>query len=66
MGHNPTSVPLSNLSGGYLDFSGISLNPISNKKYALLISNDGSCVSVRVIYTNEEIVIARSICRLPS
>ena len=47
-----------------LDFSGILLNQTSNEQGAPLISNDRSRVAVRVIHTNEEIIIAQSVCRL--
>lgn len=47
-----------------LDFLGIWLNQTSNEKGAPLISVDSSRVAVRVIHTNEEIIIAQSVCRL--
>lgn len=47
-----------------LDFLGIRLNQTSNEKAAPLISIDSSRVAVRVIHTNEEIIIAQSVCRL--
>lgn len=47
-----------------LDFLGIKLNPAGNRKNAPLISAAGSRVAVRVIHTDEELMIARSVTRL--
>jgi acetate kinase len=47
-----------------LDFLGIELNEGRNMKNASLISTDGGRVAVRVIRTNEEIMIARSVMRV--
>ena len=47
-----------------LGFLGIELNQKRNAKNALLISPDASRVKVRVICTNEEIMIARSVTRV--
>ncbi len=47
-----------------LEFFGIGLNHTSNENNALLISNDSSRVAVRVIHTDEELIIARSVCRM--
>ena len=47
-----------------LGFLGIQLNEERNAKNASLISNDGGRVAVRVIRTDEEIMIARSVVRL--
>jgi len=49
-----------------LDFLGIELNQKGNAKNAPLISTDASPVSVRIIRTNEELMIARSVTRLLS
>jgi acetate kinase len=46
-----------------LGFLGIELNQRRNAKNALLISRDASRVAVRVIRTDEELMIARSVCR---
>jgi acetate kinase len=47
-----------------LGFLGIRLNLRRNAKNEVLISSDKGRVRVRVIHTNEEIMIARSVCRL--
>ena len=47
-----------------LDFLGIELHRKRNVQNALLISTDGSGVKVRVIRTDEELMIARSVIRL--
>ncbi len=47
-----------------LEFLGIDLNEKSNAANDTLISNDASAVSVRVIRTDEQLMIARSIVRL--
>jgi acetate kinase len=47
-----------------LDFLGIRLHKSRNKKSAEVISTDASRVTVRVIRTDEEIMIARSVIRL--
>ena len=47
-----------------LGFLGIELNPKRNAENAPLISTDGGRVAVRVIRTDEEIMIARSVVRL--
>ena len=46
-----------------LGFLGIELNESRNAKAAEVISTDGSGVTVRVIRTDEELMIARSVCR---
>jgi acetate kinase len=46
-----------------LDFLGIKLNPKRNAKNASLISQDTGRVKVRVIRTDEELMIARSVLR---
>ena len=46
-----------------LDFLGIELNESRNKEAAGVISTDASRVTVRVIRTDEELMIARSVCR---
>jgi acetate kinase len=47
-----------------LGFLGVELNPRRNAKNALLISPDDGRVKVRVIRTDEEIMIARSVTRV--
>jgi acetate kinase len=47
-----------------LNFLGIELNKSRNAKTAAVISRNSSRVTVRVIRTNEELMIARSVCRL--
>jgi len=47
-----------------LDFLGIELHRKRNVQNALLISTDGSGAKVRVIRTDEELMIARSVIRL--
>jgi acetate kinase len=47
-----------------LGFLGIKLNQKRNAKNALLISPDVGRVKVRVIRTDEELMIARSVCRI--
>ena len=48
---------------GGLGFLGIELNRKRNAKNAPLISPDAGRVKVRVIHTDEELMIARSVCR---
>ena len=47
-----------------LDFLGIELNEGRNAENASLISTDRSRVAVRVIRTDEELMIARSVVRV--
>jgi acetate kinase len=47
-----------------LGFLGLELNEAHNKETAAVISTDGSRVTVRVIRTDEELMIARSVCRV--
>ena len=47
-----------------LGFLGIELDPARNEGNAELISAHGARVKVRVMRTNEELVIARSVCRV--
>ena len=47
-----------------LGFLGIQLNEMRNLENAALISNEASRVAVRVIRTDEELMIARSVCRV--
>jgi acetate kinase len=47
-----------------LGFLGIKLNPKRNAKNASLISTAAGRVKVRVIHTDEELMIARSLCRV--
>jgi acetate kinase len=47
-----------------LGFLGIELDPKRNAKNAPLISADGGLVAVRVIRTDEEVTIARSVVRV--
>ena len=46
-----------------LGFLGIELDPARNEKNAPLISRDAGRVTVRVIHTDEELMIARSVLR---
>jgi acetate kinase len=46
-----------------LSFLGIELNESRNKETAGIISTDASQVTVRVIRTDEELMIARSVLR---
>ncbi len=45
-------------------FLGIALHHGRNAKNAALISRDAGRVKVRVIRTDEELMIARSVCRV--
>ena len=47
-----------------LGFLGIELDEARNAQTAGLISTDASRVTVRVIHTDEELMIARSVCRV--
>ena len=47
-----------------LDFFGIKLEKTRNNKNAAMISTNASPVKVRVIRTDEELMIARSVCRI--
>ena len=47
-----------------LSFLGVDLNESHNAETAGVISTDGSGVTVRVIRTDEELMIARSVCRI--
>ena len=47
-----------------LGFLGIELDAARNEQNADVISTDGGRVKVRVIRTNEELVIARSVCNI--
>jgi acetate kinase len=47
-----------------LDFLGIELNDARNEAHAAVISTDGSSATVRVMHTDEELMIARSVSRL--
>jgi acetate kinase len=47
-----------------LGFLGIELNAVRNAENAAVISTDASPVAVRVIRTDEELMIARSVCRV--
>ena len=47
-----------------LGFLGIELNESRNATHANVISSDAGRVSVRVIGTDEELMIARSVCRI--
>ena len=47
-----------------LGFLGIGLNQAHNARNAPLISPDAGRVSVRIIRTDEELMIARSVCRI--
>ncbi|MDR3719906.1 MAG: acetate/propionate family kinase [Bryobacteraceae bacterium] len=47
-----------------LGFLGIELNESRNEEAASMISTDASRVKIRVIRTDEELMIARSVCRI--
>ena len=47
-----------------LDFLGIELNEARNAENAAVISTDASRATVHVIRTDEELMIARSVCRI--
>ena len=47
-----------------LGFLGVTLDEVRNRANAALISSDASSVAVRMIRTNEELMIARAACRL--
>lgn len=47
-----------------LDFLGVEVNESRNAGNAAVISADNSRVTVRVIRTDEELMIARSVCRV--
>ncbi|MGD0744538.1 MAG: acetate/propionate family kinase [Verrucomicrobiota bacterium] len=47
-----------------LGFLGIELNKTRNTQNAAVISTEGSRATVRVIRTDEELMIARSVCRI--
>ncbi len=47
-----------------LGFLGVALEDKRNAEHAPLISPDAARVAVRVIHTDEELVIARSVCRV--
>ena len=47
-----------------LGFLGIELNKAKNARNAAVISTDSSRATVRVIRTDEELMIARSVCRI--
>jgi acetate kinase len=46
------------------EFLGIRLDPARNESTATVISGDGSPVTVRVMKTDEELMIARHTCKL--
>jgi acetate kinase len=56
--------PVRNRICGGLDFFGLELDESRNAKTAAVISTDASRVTVRVIRTDEELMIARSVCRV--
>ncbi|MEO6053023.1 MAG: acetate/propionate family kinase [Chthoniobacterales bacterium] len=62
IGENAPSVRARICEG--LGFLGIELNESHNAKTAAVISTDASRVTVRVIQTDEELMIARSTCRI--
>jgi acetate kinase len=62
IGENMPSIRAHICSG--LDFLGIKLDIKWNKKNAPMISSGASSVKVRVIRTDEELMIARSVCRI--
>ena len=47
-----------------LGFLGIELNEARNTENAAVISAPTGCVTVRIIRTDEELMIARSVCRV--
>ncbi len=47
-----------------LGFLGIELSESRNAETAAVISTDASRVTVRVIRTDEDLMIARSVCRI--
>jgi acetate kinase len=47
-----------------LGFLGITLEPAANARHAPVISIDAGCVTVRVIHTDEELMIATSVIRV--
>ena len=47
-----------------LGFLGLALDRRRNAKNAPLISTDAASVTIRVIRTDEELMVARSVCRL--
>ena len=47
-----------------LDFLGVEINAARNTENAAVISADNARVTVRVIRTDEELMIARSVCRI--
>lgn len=47
-----------------LDFLGLKLDESRNAAHANVISSDASPVTVRIIRTDEELMIARSVCRV--
>jgi acetate kinase len=47
-----------------LGFLGLELNEAENQKHAAVISTPASRITVRVLPTDEELMIARSVCRL--
>jgi acetate kinase len=47
-----------------LGFLGLALDRRRNAKNAPLISSDAASVKIRVIRTDEELMVARSVCRL--
>jgi acetate kinase len=47
-----------------LEFLGLRLDAAQNQENAAIISAKDSAISARVIQTNEELVIAQTVCRL--
>jgi acetate kinase len=47
-----------------LSFLGIELNEARNAENAAVMSSDAGRVAVRIIRTDEELMIARSVCRI--
>ncbi len=58
----PNHLPSAKCEG--LGFLGLELNEARNAGTAAVISTDGNGVTVRVIRTDEELMIARSVCRV--
>jgi acetate kinase len=62
IGENASPVRARSCDG--LGFLGIELNETRNAENAAMISTDASRATVRVIRTDEELMIARSVCRV--
>jgi acetate kinase len=47
-----------------LEYMGVRLDPVLNDRGAAVISPQGAAVTVRVMHTDEELMIARAVCRV--